>query len=471
MNLRKIILLPVATVIVICSFVSCGQDRWPEYAPRIALDSWIYDVMQENYLWYNQMASQEDLNLFLRPAEFLAKAKISTDNYSSVDSIRPIPLPVYGFDYSLVRNPDNDTAYNALITYVIPNSPADVAGLKRGNWIMKVDTSFISKKYEAKWLQGVDMRRLVMGKWTQIEIEPDPGEEEPTEPVYEYKVLPTKDTLDLGVAAIVEDTPIHTYKTLSLKDGSEVGYLMYNSFTAGTNHEPEKYNDMLRAISVELSQKNINRLILDLRYNGGGSMDCAQLLGTLMVPPSFLDQPMVNLKYNDKNTAKDKAITFDQSLLGSGNNLDLTTLVVLFSSQTAGAPEMMIFGVNGKIGKVVGIGNSTKGQNVATERFVHEDFGWAVNPVVCTIVDAENKTYGSFQPTFAVSNASTDYANFLPFGDPKETLLSKAIEYMETGTVVTSKTSKTNGVTAPLKIEKSVKSPASLRFAKGLQIK
>ena len=37
-----------------------------------------------------------------------------------------------------------DTAYNALITYVIPGSPA-AAVLKRGDWIVKVDTSYISK--------------------------------------------------------------------------------------------------------------------------------------------------------------------------------------------------------------------------------------------------------------------------------------------------------------------------------------
>lgn len=471
MNLRKIILLPFATVILICSIVSCGEDRWPEYAPRVALDSWIYNVMQENYLWYDGMASEKGLNLFLKPAEFLAVAKVKSDNYSFVDSVMDSPLPTYGFDYSLVRNPDNDTAYNALITYVIPNSPADIAGLKRGNWIMKVDTSFISKKYEAKWLQGVDMHRLVMGKWTQIEIEPEEDEEETTEPVYEYKVLATTDTLDLGVAATVEDTPIHTYKTLSLSDGSEVGYLMYSSFTAGTTGEPEKYNDKLRAISAELSQKNINRLILDLRYNAGGNIDCAQLLGTLLAPTSYLDGPMVNLKYNNKKTDKDRTLTFDQSLLGSGKNLNLNTLVLLLSNQTAGAPEMMIFGVNGKIQKVVSIGGTTKGQNVATEQFINEEFKWAVNPVVCTISNEKDETYGSFAPSFPVSNASTDYANFLPFGDPKETLLSKAIEYMETGDVANGKKTQVKGATAPLKIEKSVQSPSSRHFVKGLRIK
>ena len=69
------------------------------------------------------------------------------------------PLPTYGFDYSLVRSADIDTAYNALITYVIPRfTGRSEAGLVRGDWIMKVDTSYISKKYETQLLQGTKAR-------------------------------------------------------------------------------------------------------------------------------------------------------------------------------------------------------------------------------------------------------------------------------------------------------------------------
>ena len=61
------------------------------------------------------------------------------------------------------------------------------------------------------------------------------------------------------------DNPIHCKKILTLTDGSEVGYLMYNSFTAGTKDNPEKYNTELREWSDELAQKNIHQVILDLR--------------------------------------------------------------------------------------------------------------------------------------------------------------------------------------------------------------
>ena len=175
-KLRKIILIPALILVSISGFFSCGVDRWPEYAHQTALDTWMYDIMQQNYLWYQDLPSYDDVNLFLEPASFLSKVKSKSDSYSFVDSVMETPLPSYGFDYSLVRNPDIDTAYNALITYVIPGSPAAQAGLERGKWIVKVDTSYISKKYETKLLQGTEPLEVTLGVYQKIEPEDPPAE-------------------------------------------------------------------------------------------------------------------------------------------------------------------------------------------------------------------------------------------------------------------------------------------------------
>ncbi|MDD3039236.1 S41 family peptidase [Bacteroides sp.] len=467
-NLRKIFLIPALIITFISGFVSCGVDRWPEYAHQTALDSWMYNIMQQNYLWYQSMPSYNNVNLFLDPASFLSKVKTNYDSYSFVDSIMETPLPTYGFDYSLVRSQDIDTAYNALITYVIPGSPAEKAGLQRGNWIMKVDTSYISKKYEVQLLQGTRARDLVMGVWKEVIPEVEEGEEQP-DPI--YKVVPNDITLKMGAAQIVEDNPFHKSEILDLSTG-KVGYLMYNSFTAGTKDDSEKYNNELRKWSAELAQQNINKVILDLRYNAGGTLDCVQLLSTMFVPSYYLDQNMTFLEYNDKNIDKDATLTFDQQLLKSGKNLDLNTLIVLISGETAGAPEMLMNNLNGKIQKVIAIGASTKGQNVATEKFINEEFLWAINPVVCTVYNSDHVTYGKFEPNYSVSS-STDYSTFLPFGDPKETLLSIAIGVLEGTYPPVEPENPEEGTTSgkSIKIEKSVSSPASRLFMRGLQLK
>ena len=92
-KLRKIILIPALILVSISGFFSCGVDRWPEYAHQTALDTWMYDIMQQNYLWYQDLPSYDDVNLFLEPASFLSKVKSKKDSYSFVDSVMEAPLP------------------------------------------------------------------------------------------------------------------------------------------------------------------------------------------------------------------------------------------------------------------------------------------------------------------------------------------------------------------------------------------
>ena len=479
-KLRKIILIPALSIVFISGFFSCGVDRWPEYAHQTALDTWMYDIMQQNYLWYQDLPSYDDVNLFLEPASFLSKVKSKSDSYSFVDSVMETPLPTYGFDYSLVRSADIDTAYNALITYVIPGSPAEAAGLVRGDWIMKVDTSYISKKYETQLLQGTKARDLVMGVWKEVPVEPEEGEVGEEETTV-YKVVPNDKILKLPAARVVEDNPVHKTEILTVKENNsdiKVGYLMYNSFTAGTKADPEKYNDELRQISQEFKTAGVKYVILDLRYNAGGSLDCVQLLGTILTSNARLNEPMAYLEYNDKNRDKDATINFDPTILGSGTNLNLPGLFVITSGTTAGAPEMLIGSLFLKDSyPVVSIGSATKGQNVATEQFVNEEFLWSVNPVVCTVYNSKHDENGSFVPNadLKISETTidgiTNYSEFLPFGDPNERLLKVAIGVIE-GTYPPKKEEDTT-TKAQFKIEKSVISPASRRFigGGGLKIK
>ena len=443
-NLRKILLIPALIVVSVSSFFSCGVDRWPEYAHLTELDTWMYDIMQQNYLWYQYMPGYDEVNLFQDPATFLSKAKWDKDSYSFVDSVLEAPLPTYGFDYSLVKSQDNDTAYNALITYVIPESPAEKAGLQRGDWIMKVDTSYISKKYETQLLQGTIARELSMGVWKEVEEEPEEGEEVPEEPVMVYKVVPNGVTLDLGAAQSIEDQPVHKYEILTLDNGAKVGYLMYNSFTAGTN---------------------------------------VQLLATILVPNARMGTPMAYLEYNDKNLDKDATINFDQEVLKTGVNLNQNTLVAITSGTTAGAAEMLLTSLykEEQAPNIIVMGSASKGQTVATEQFINETYRWSVNPVVCTVYNSDHDAgedafvlvpSDKFKISETSINGTTDYSQFLPFGNPKERMLSIAIQTLE-GTYPPKdedKEEETRG-TKSIKIEKSVSSPASRRFAGGLRIK
>lgn len=425
-NLRKITIYSLLMG-ALFNLMSCGVDRWPEYAQDIKLGNWMDSIMRKNYLWYEDMPSYNNVNLFLTPKEFLSKVISKKDNnISFADSIIEVTLPSYGFEYSLVRDAKNDTVYNALLTYIVPNSPASKAGLKRGEWIMKVNDRFISRKYETQLLQSNEALTLTVGVYKEV----TPASTDP-EKAAVYEVVKDREGVALGTAESVIEEPIYTHQMITLADGKKVGYLMYNSCTAGTTAEPEKYNNELKEIAKTFSQSNINTLIVDLRRNQGGSLSCAQLLSTILAPTSYLNKDMAYLNYNNKNTDRDKTLLFDSKLLANTVNLNLNTILFITSNQTTGAAETIINGLNKKVPQLITIGATTKGQNIGTEKFTNTEFRWSINPAVCKIsYDADRTLLGGVIPTYAVSETS-NYIQYLPFGDINETLLNIAIKVLE----------------------------------------
>lgn len=50
---------------------SCGEDRSGEYYALIATKTWIYEVMQENYLFYEDIPAEEKLDFSRNQLSFL----------------------------------------------------------------------------------------------------------------------------------------------------------------------------------------------------------------------------------------------------------------------------------------------------------------------------------------------------------------------------------------------------------------
>ena len=109
---------------------------------------------------------------------------------------------------------------------------------------------------------------------------------------------------------------IHIYRIITSATGVTVGYIVYNHFTAGTATEKEKYNDKLREISHIFASAGVTKVVLDLRYNTGGSLECAQLLASLLAPKEAVGHIFAELKYNDKQSYKDFSLLFDPDLIG-----------------------------------------------------------------------------------------------------------------------------------------------------------
>ena len=171
-----------------------------------------------------------------------------------------------------------------------------------------------------------------------------------------------QETGDVALPAVRPVTESAIYDTNFIQlEGTDykIAYLAYNSFTAGTAEQSEKYNNELRAFSQECKQRGINNLVLDFRYNSGGEMECVQLLADILVPADKLESPFAFLQYNDKQSAQNRDLILDSQLLQGGVNLNLPTVYIITSGTTAGAAEMLINCLKPYM-KVVLIGQTTK---------------------------------------------------------------------------------------------------------------
>lgn len=428
MKIRNILLIPVLFIVMASGFFSCGVDRWPEYSQETEFDRWIDSVMRQEYLWYQEMPSSKNLNFFSPPETFLNTLlyKAQDNTYSHIDTLREAPLPSYGFNYTLYTNAKVDTLQNALITYVLPNSPASRAGLERGQWFVKVNGEKITKKNATKLLGTGQAMKLTLGKYEIQKEETGVGEDKKVKEIGIVKE--TGVIADLGAEVPVEDNPINYKGILTSATGKKVGYLVYSHFTAGTYADKEKYNNELREISKEFADAGITYFILDLRYNTGGTLECAQLLSTLLAPSSALGSTFARLEYNNKQAAKNRALTYDSELLGStGKNMNIVNGIILTGSTTAGMTGTM-FNCLSPLNKWMLIGSSIVCPGVATESFAHPKFRWTLNPVVCKVYNSKDESGmgGTFKPTYTATENS-DLTKFLPFGNKEEVLLSIAL--------------------------------------------
>src|SRR5207302_10494799 len=76
----------------------------------------------------------------------------------------------------------------------------------------------------------------------------------------------------------------------------KIGYFSFNSFLGDTT---EIYNEFDRIFNRFVSE-NVNDVIIDLRYNGGGYVSVAQKLVDYLAPLSADGGLMMTQKYNDK---------------------------------------------------------------------------------------------------------------------------------------------------------------------------
>ncbi|MDT8417926.1 MAG: S41 family peptidase, partial [Lutibacter sp.] len=310
------------------------------------------------------------------------------------------------------------------VRYVAPGSPADLAGIKRGDIINALD--------------GVIMNE---GNYSSV-VSKLSNETVTVSIVTENGVLIADKTI---TAVEISEDPVHFKKVFSDINGKKVGYLVYNGFRSS-------YNDELNVAFEFFKNEGIQELILDLRLNGGGSVETSAYLAS-MIDASAGTEIFAKLTFNAKHTNQSGSFTFQNKLNVYDANgtktgeqtinrlTGINQLYVLTSGSTASASEMIINGLRPFMPVKV-IGTTTYGKNVGSitlydspsSDYTDEDSAnsahlYAMQPIVFQIfnkLDQSDYTNG-FVPDIEVKEFQF-WNNILPFGDEDEVVLKAALD-------------------------------------------
>ncbi|MFP2996522.1 S41 family peptidase [Spongiivirga sp. MCCC 1A20706] len=230
--------------------------------------------------------------------------------------------------------------------------------------------------------------------------------------------------------------PILITKTFDI-DGKSIGYLMYNRFTSN-------FDDELNTAFASLA--GVDELVLDMRYNPGGSVRSSVRLAS-MITGQFTGQLMLRQRYNDKLQAQfsEAQITdnFVDNISGTSlNSLGLERVYIIATDDTASASELVINGLDPYI-DVVHVGTTTVGKNEFSltlvddveNQFVFnrndtsgiaEGNFWAIVPLLGRNENAD----GFFDYTSGLApdvTAEESLSNLGILGDENEPLLAAAL--------------------------------------------
>ena len=423
------------TLLLIVS-TSCGEDRTGEFYALIEDRMWIEEVMRENYLWAEDMpVIEKEDDYFQAPATFfknmLSKNALNGkgDKYSYMEEnqkeTRVLTLDrtsTYGMEFILTSDPTGTTAHTfARVLYVLPESPAQKAGIERGDWISAINEERITTDNYKQLTQGGNVS-LTRNRFT------------PLEEGTGWQI--SKDVLNVSASVAMEINPFLVNKVLEV-DGKKIAYLLYNEFATGPNNEGTEsvYDEQMKQIFAQFKSQSLDAFILDLRYNNGGFLQCAQALGSLLAPSTALGKDFVNLTFNDKADPQIIRYSFDTQYADA--NLNLNKIYILTGEYTASASEAVINGLIPYMGveNVILVGTKTEGKNVAMSSFKNKTHGLTLWPVIAYVSNANNEGDYSegFQPTYQLdeNNINTWY----PLGNPEEYLLKNTLSLITTGTL------------------------------------
>jgi C-terminal peptidase prc len=389
--------LLVVTVVLLWA-LPAAAEQGPSNCSTVSQNLYVRDVMTDIYYWYDFLPPVNAAD-YPSPEAYLEAVRYRPlDSYFSyITSAAASDAFFSESQYIGLGFSTQITSSEMRVLQVFDDSPASEAGLGRGHRITQIDGQSVA----------------VLIQSGRIDSALGPSE-------IGYSVEITFDTRE-GVSRRATLTKrLVTIPTVSVSrvfevEGRRVGYVFFRNFVRPS------YAALDQAFAA-LREAGATELVLDLRYNGGGLVDVAVHLSSLIGGTPTAGRVMATYEHNRKNSALDRTLRFETLGLSG-----FSRLIAITSRSSASASELVINALKPYMPVVI-IGDATYGKPVGQYGFTFCDK--VLFPVSFTIRNANGEAdyFSGFQPTCAAPDDITH-----DLGDPSESSFAEALRFIRTG--------------------------------------
>ena len=364
--------------------------------------SWLNNYMMDKYFWNANLgipnAAVTSMDQYFESLLFQP-----TDRYSFTQNEAAFTQFIAegtrtGFGYSLAFS--DATRTQLQVRSVEPAGPAAAAGLKRGDTVLSID--------------GLTVDRIANGELPSVTTVG-------VTRTFSLAVLSGSPRLVTMTSSNFVLSPVLIDKIFTAANGAKVGYLAYLEFTPSSVAA-------LGAAFNRFRAGGVTELIVDLRYNSGGSVVVARTLASLIGGSAIDGQVFAKIRFNAKNTDSnfDYPFTASPGVLPSPPLEGLAQVLFITSANTASASELVINAL-APFKRVINIGAATFGKPYGfLPRSACRTVYSAVNFETFNAADVGRYTSG----LPATCNVRDDLSKAL--GDPTERRTAAALGFIET---------------------------------------
>lgn len=391
MKFPKLLLL-VAILISSLTYTSCNKDNSTHQKNEFDV---IDEVMTEWYFWNDELPPIESSNYNSANAYF-EDLLVSIDRWSFIanrDQLLAFLANGTYTGYGLAFKFDNNN--DVRVKLIFAESPLASEGITRGWKLTTINNVQTSNLSENEILAELDKPS------SDFIFENDLGEQK--------EISANQITLDQN--SVLKRIVIN-------HQGVKVAYLAFDSFL-------EKSEDELNEAFSYFREQNAEELVLDLRYNGGGSTAIANQLSSLITGNAFAGEIYSQVYHNESKMGEDFTEAFQEQTAAYA----FDRVFIITTSATASASEMVINGLKPYMDQIILIGSTTHGKPVGMYVFEDESLNLAIVPISFTITNADDE--GNYFEGIPVDYQITDDLSH-DFGNIAESNFKAALDYIAT---------------------------------------